>query len=162
MESHRFQNSRSFFIPIRSTHVLSTVYLNDQLSLQTYEIHDVICDRMLPTKLVSVELPILQEVPKPFLGVGGVATKLPGELVLVHRLPLTLPSPRVAGRGKNPALAPSRNREHYFPSLSAQRFMSVLDGSVSSTNFFAVSIPATGNVLASSLPICTSTEAWSQ
>jgi hypothetical protein len=43
--------------------------------------------------------------------------------------------------------------------LSAQRAIKVFDGSVSSTSFFAVATPATGNRAASSNPICTSTEA---
>src|SRR5438128_1337821 len=42
------------------------------------------------------------------------------------------------------------SRTTHFPALSAQRFMSVLDGCFSSTTFFAVSMPATGRVFGSS------------
>ena len=63
---------------------------------------------------------------------------------LTTRLSISVPIARYAG-------APSR-----------QRCISVLEGSVSSTSFFAVSTPATGSPFGSSAPICTSTDAWSQ
>ncbi len=50
----------------------------------------------------------------------------------------------------------------YSDSLLDQRPISVLDGSCSSSSFFAVSAPATGRPVGSSRPICTSTLAWSQ
>ncbi|MNU06657.1 hypothetical protein D3C72_2519240 [compost metagenome] len=50
----------------------------------------------------------------------------------------------------------------YLSALSCQRAISVFDGSVSSSSLRAVSTPATGKPAGSSLPICTSTLAWSQ
>ena len=46
-----------------------------------------------------------------------------------------------------------------FPSLVAHAFINPFVGSDSSTNFLAVSMPATGNPMGSSTPICTSTDA---
>ena len=50
----------------------------------------------------------------------------------------------------------------HLPADRSQAFIKVFDGRVSSSSLRAVSIPATGSPLGSSLPICTSTLAWSQ
>ena len=50
----------------------------------------------------------------------------------------------------------------YLDALSAHRRIKPFEGSVSSSSFFAVAIPAIGSPFGSSAPICTSTDAWSQ
>jgi hypothetical protein len=50
----------------------------------------------------------------------------------------------------------------HLPADRSQPFIKVFDGRVSSSSLRAVSMPATGRPLGSSLPICTSTLAWSQ
>ena len=64
-------------------------------------------------------------------------------------------------RERRPERAPLTEGDYLAAcgALSAQRAISVFDGSVSSTSFFAVATPATGSRAGSSSPICTSTEA---
>ena len=71
---------RSRGIVIRLPAVLAAIDLDDQLSVDAYEIDDVAKQGNLSTELYAVELTVAQERPKDFLRFGGAPPELSSEL----------------------------------------------------------------------------------
>ena len=58
--------------------VLSAIHFNDEPRVKADEVGDVRPRRHLPSETVAVDLLVPQPRPKPRLGIGGIAPKLPG------------------------------------------------------------------------------------
>ena len=54
----------------RLLHMLTTIHLQNEPLFQTDEIDDVLTDDLLPSKLMSLQLPVPQQAPKQPFGIG--------------------------------------------------------------------------------------------
>ncbi len=89
--------------------MLGAIHLDDQLSLWSIEVHDVVADRLLSVKLDRLELPAAQPCPQRTLTIGHLPTEAAGRSFSLRLYSITareIPLTPLSKGGTEPASQP--------------------------------------------------------